>query len=180
MLGQREACLGNVAAARAAFTLGLRKCSGGVPLWAAAVATEEAAGNVYALHTHRTSHVAAKGGSLTTVSRSDIRLIQYSGSSAPRPILQSKESKIDWVQTKREMLSFVGGERSSRWRWQSTVARTKKETPADACTHRPVLALPTPADKMPASRFRYSPKAGPKSCRDACFATCTVSDNTVI
>ena len=82
MLGQREACLGNVAAARAAFTLGLRKCSGGVPLWAAAVATEEAAGNVYALHTHRTSHVAAKGGSLTTVSRSDIRLIQYLGSSA--------------------------------------------------------------------------------------------------
>ena len=52
MLGQREACLGNVAAARAAFTLGLRKCSGSVPLWAAAAATEEAAGNVYALHTH--------------------------------------------------------------------------------------------------------------------------------
>jgi hypothetical protein len=29
---------------------------------------------------------------------------------------------------------------------------------------------PTPPDKLPASRFRYSPNAGPQSCRDACLA----------
>ena len=29
---------------------------------------------------------------------------------------------------------------------------------------------PTPPDKLPASRFRYSPNAGPQSYRDACLA----------
>jgi hypothetical protein len=29
---------------------------------------------------------------------------------------------------------------------------------------------PTPPDKMPASRFRYSPNARPRPCRDACLA----------
>ena len=28
---------------------------------------------------------------------------------------------------------------------------------------------PTPPDKMPASRFRYSPNASPRPCRDACL-----------
>ena len=45
-----------------------------------------------------------------------------------RPSLQSKESKIDWVQAKREMLSFAGVSRPLRWRWQSTVARTSERS----------------------------------------------------
>jgi hypothetical protein len=34
---------------------------------------------------------------------------------------------------------------------------------------------PTPSDKMPASRFRYSPNASPRPCRDACLARATHS-----
>jgi hypothetical protein len=41
-----------------------------------------------------------------------------------------------------------------------------QETPAYASTG----LAPTPPDEMPASRFRNSPNASPRSCRDACLA----------
>ena len=52
---------------------------------------------------------------------------------------------------------------------------TSHRRTGDACTYTPVLALhaPTPPDKMPASRFRYSPNASPRPCRDACLAHAT-------
>ena len=50
--------------------------------------------------------------------------------------------------------------------WDHTTDTAVLETPEHVQASTGLA--PTPPDKMPASRFRYSPNASPRPCRDAC------------